>query len=447
MSAYRIFLLLSAVGSFAGHTAWTLNLVYQVQVIGLDPLQLILVGTLMEAVCFAAQVPTGVIADLYSRRLSVIIGYLLMGAGLLLWGLVPTYAAILAANVVWAIGAVCVDGALEAWAGDELGADRAGPAFARGGQLAQLGGVLGIGAAVALASLDLALPIVVGAGVTLALGVLLALTMPEQHFTPARAALSPHPTDGTSPIDTRTRDDEAAGHVGSTEAASAMGAAVRSMGGQVRAGFKVIRRSPALLSLVGATLFLAMSSEGFDRLSQPHFLADLRFPTALSPLVWLGLGTVAAMLGSVAVTEVIRRRVDLTRARPIGRLLAWLEAGAALAVVAFALAGSFWAAVAAYLVAGLLRTAVGPLLTALLVAETESATRATVISMQAQVDALGQIAGGPPVGALGRGSLPAGISASGLLLLPAAAIFALADLRRRPAADPPGRRAELDLGA
>ncbi|MDI1461951.1 MFS transporter [Catellatospora sp. KI3] len=431
MSAYRIFLLLSAVGSFAGHTAWTLNLVYQVQVIGLDPLQLILVGTLMEAVCFAAQVPTGVIADLYSRRLSVIIGYLLMGAGLLLWGLVPTYPALLAANVVWAVGAVCVDGALEAWAGDELGADRAGPAFARGGQFAQLGGVLGIGAAVALASLDLALPIVVGAIVTLALGALLALTMPERHFTPVRS-FTPAP----------------ARSAGSARIAgqSAMASAIRSMGGQVRDGFKVIRRSSALLGLVAATLFLAMGSEGFDRLSQPHFLADLRFPGALTPLVWLGLCTVAAMLGSALVTEVIRRRVDLSRARPVGRLLAWLETGAALAVVAFALAGSFWAALAAYLVAGLLRAAVGPLLTALLVAETESATRATVISMQAQVDALGQIAGGPPVGALGRGSLRAGISASGLLLLPAAAVFALVHLRRRPAAEPPTRRADFDLG-
>src|SRR5215211_4665440 len=114
MPAYRLFLILSGVGAFAADTAFTLNLVYQVEVVGLDPMQLVLVGTLMEAVCFVAQVPTGVIADLAGRRLSVVSGYLLMGGGLLLWGLVPSYMAILLANVVRAIGAVCVDGAQEA---------------------------------------------------------------------------------------------------------------------------------------------------------------------------------------------------------------------------------------------------------------------------------------------------------------------------------------------
>jgi MFS transporter, DHA3 family, tetracycline resistance protein len=83
MSSYRLFLLINGWASFAGQTAFTLNLIYQATVVGLSPLQLVLVGTLMETVCFVAQVPTGVIADLVSRRLSVIIGYLLMGAGLL----------------------------------------------------------------------------------------------------------------------------------------------------------------------------------------------------------------------------------------------------------------------------------------------------------------------------------------------------------------------------
>jgi DHA3 family tetracycline resistance protein-like MFS transporter len=78
-----LYLLISGWGAFAGRTAFTLNLIYQATVVGLSPLRLVLVGTLMEAVCFVAQVPTGVIADLVSRRLSVIIGYLLMGAGLL----------------------------------------------------------------------------------------------------------------------------------------------------------------------------------------------------------------------------------------------------------------------------------------------------------------------------------------------------------------------------
>ena len=106
MSPYRLYLIICGLGSFAATTAFTLNLVYQATVVGLSPFQLVLVGTLMEAVCFVAQVPTGVIADLYSRRLSVVTGYLLMGAGLLVWGLLPAYTAILVANVIWAVGVV-----------------------------------------------------------------------------------------------------------------------------------------------------------------------------------------------------------------------------------------------------------------------------------------------------------------------------------------------------
>ena len=41
---------------------------------GLDPLQLILVGTVLELAVFLAEVPTGVIADVYSRRPSIILG-------------------------------------------------------------------------------------------------------------------------------------------------------------------------------------------------------------------------------------------------------------------------------------------------------------------------------------------------------------------------------------
>src|SRR3954471_23298760 len=115
MSAYRLFLLVSGVNALALDMAFTLNLIYQTEVVGLGPLRLVLVGTVLELVLFVAQIPTGVIADLYSRRLSVVLGYALMAAGLLVWGLVPTYGAVLLGNVIWAVGWTCVDGAQQAW--------------------------------------------------------------------------------------------------------------------------------------------------------------------------------------------------------------------------------------------------------------------------------------------------------------------------------------------
>ena len=51
---------------------------YEATVAGLTPVQLILVGTTLEISAFVFEVPTGIVADVYSRRLSIIIGYILM---------------------------------------------------------------------------------------------------------------------------------------------------------------------------------------------------------------------------------------------------------------------------------------------------------------------------------------------------------------------------------
>lgn len=52
---------------------------YEATVAGLTPLQLVLVGTTLEISAFVFEIPTGIVADVYSRRLSIIIGYFLMG--------------------------------------------------------------------------------------------------------------------------------------------------------------------------------------------------------------------------------------------------------------------------------------------------------------------------------------------------------------------------------
>ncbi|RZU74488.1 DHA3 family tetracycline resistance protein-like MFS transporter [Micromonospora kangleipakensis] len=409
MSAYRLFLVAYGVGAFAGNTAFTLNLVYQSQVVGLGPWQLILVGTLMEVVCFVAQVPTGVLADLHSRRLAVVTGQLLMGVGLLLWGLLPSFAALLLANAVWAVGAVCVDGAQEAWAADEIDAGRVGRAFVRAGQFAQAGTLLGIVAAVALAGVDLALPILVGAGCTLALGATLALVMPERRWTPA-------------PAGERTT--------------------LGSMRAQVVAGVDAARRVRTIRYVLVGTLFLGLSSEGFDRLGQPRFVAELTLPAALSPPAWLGAFAVVAALGSILLTGLVGRWVDATRPHQVGSLLVAVEAAAAASTICFGLTGAIWPAVGAYLVASLLRHTAAPLLAVWLVAGTSSGTRATVFSMQSQVDALGQIAGAPPAGWVGqRVSMGAGVVTSGAFLLPAVLCFALAARRSRAVAGPPDAEA------
>ena len=112
-----VYYLLCGGTSFLLVLAFTLSQVYYVTVVGLSPLQMVLVGTVLEATCFLFEIPTGIVADLYSRRLSVVIGVTLLGAGMLLQGLVPTFAAVLVAQVVWGTGSTFLSGADEGVAG------------------------------------------------------------------------------------------------------------------------------------------------------------------------------------------------------------------------------------------------------------------------------------------------------------------------------------------
>ncbi|MET9021322.1 MFS transporter [Actinopolymorpha sp. NPDC004070] len=406
MRAYAVYLLIRGLGSFAGACAFTLNLVYQIQTVGLGPLELVLVGTVLEVTCFLAQVPTGVIADLYSRRLSVIVGYLLIGTGTLLEGIVPAFLAIVIGNVVWGIGSTCVDGAEEAWVSGELGEDRAPGVFTRGAQVGQVATVAGIGAGVLLAGVGLNVPIVAGAAVWLLLGVTLVFVMPERSFEPAAPA----------------------------ERGSFV-----AMRGQFVAGARVVRGRPVLVCLLAAGLFLGLGGEGWDRLQQAHFLENLRFPSLFTPVVWFGVFSVVGLLGSVAVTEVVRRRLDPSRPRRLGTMLVVAQLGVVAGVLVFAAAGEFWLAATASVLVGLLRSVCHPLVASWLVANTEQRTRATVFSMSGQVDAAGQILGGPPVGLVGeRVGIRAALAVTGLLVLPAVGLYARAVAIGRSRSGPEG---------
>lgn len=119
--AKKVYLILSSASAFFFTTVFTINLVYQLQVVHLSPLQLVLVGTVLEVTIFLTQVPTGALADVYSRRLAVIVGLVLMGVGSLLEGVIPQFWAILLSQVFWGAGVTFTDGADSAWIADEVG--------------------------------------------------------------------------------------------------------------------------------------------------------------------------------------------------------------------------------------------------------------------------------------------------------------------------------------
>jgi len=401
MEAYTVYLILSSGASFCFSLIFTVNLVYHVTVVGLDPLQLVLVGTILEASVFLFEIPTGIVADVKSRRLSIIIGYLLIGLGFIVEGSFPFFLAVALAQGLWGLGYTFTSGATQAWIVDEIGEVRAGNAFLRGAQARQIGALCGIPVSVALAGIAIPLPIVLGGALMSLLAMFLIFVMPEKGFSPTA-------------VEDRTRWD--------------------SMLDTVKNAREMTKRQPILLVILGIGLFYGLYSEGIDRLWTAHLLQNFSLPVlgVLKPVAWFGIiRAVALALGFIGV-ETARRRIDVSRSIPIIRALMCCAGLIIAALAGFALTQWFWAALSLFWLFGALRSIINPLEDVWLNRNIDAPeVRATIFSVRGQMDAIGQVCGGPGVGAIGKYySIRIALIVSAFLLSPVLPLYSLT-IRRR----------------
>ncbi|HYO87175.1 MAG TPA: MFS transporter [Candidatus Limnocylindrales bacterium] len=394
LAPYRLHLLRGGIISFADSLVWTAMLVYQVQVIGMTPLQLVLAGTTMEVTIFLFEIPTGVVADVYSRRLSTIIGYVLLGVSYLIQGLIPAFGAILVGNAVWGLGHTFTSGAYDAWLVDEIGPMQAGTAFLRGTQVERITGAVGIVLAAMLGSIQLAIPIVVGGALMVGLALLLVVIMPETGFHP------------------RPKGERASWS---------------SFTGTFRDGYRVTRNQPILLGLLLIMFFFGLFSEGWDRLWRAHFLRTFALESVLAvpAVIVFAAFTLVDQLAGAVLAEFARRRVNTTSMAQVNRALFVLVAVMVGALVVFGLAPGLIVAFVAAFIFTQARGLTDPFFrtwTNQHIPE-DSAVRATVLSMQSQAHAIGEVAGGPPVGLIGNTSLRLAFLGSAAFLTPVLVIL------------------------
>ena len=391
--AYRLYLSMTALQSLALSLVFTVNLFYQVKQVGLNPLQLVLIGTTLEVTAFLMEMPTGVVADVYSRRLSVMLGFLLLGLGVIVEGSLPLFEALLVAQVIMGVGYTFLSGATSAWIVDEIGQARASAAFLRASQVAQITGFAGIFVSVALASISLQLAIVTGGLLLVALAVALALFMPEDGFNRRSASEG--------------------------ESWSAFFATFR-------AGVKLVRARRILVLIMLVTAIHGAFTEGFDRLWTAHLVNHFTLPPLgqLHEIAWFGIISAVSVPLSLMATEVIRRRVNLSSSRAVAATLTAVYSMMIFSVLLFVLGERFELVLLGLWLTGALRTIRNPLMEAWINQNTESNVRATVLSMQGQADAFGQIAGGPVVGVIALlRSMRFAITLSALMLTPILALF------------------------
>ena len=154
----RFYLGYRGVANFLNAIAAATYGLYVVREAGLSPLELVLVGTALELSAFAFEVPTGVVADVYSRRLSVLIGVLVTGVAWIVMAAIPGFLFVALGQVTLGLGFTFRSGALEAWLADEIGEERAAASYLRGSQLSQIGFLVGIPIGVFAATIDLQAP-------------------------------------------------------------------------------------------------------------------------------------------------------------------------------------------------------------------------------------------------------------------------------------------------
>jgi len=375
-------------------------MVYQATTVGLNPLQLVLVGTMLETTVFLFELPTGVVADVYSRRLSVIIGFFVMGLGFLIEGSFPVFAAVLLAQVVWGFGWTFISGARSAWITDEVGPDKVAPVLLRATQFHQLGVVFGIPISVALGTLRLNLPILVGGSISILIAAFLAMFMPEEGFEP------------TPPQERETW---------------------RSMTRTLRSGMGLVRARPVLMTFFIIGAFVGLSSEGYDRLWTPHILQNFNFPAlgGLNAETWFGIMRLGSILLTLAATEVVRRRLDGTRTEASARLLQAIYGVMVGGMLLLAMTDNILLAIVAYWMIGTMRSTASPVSEAWVNQHIDSKVRATVLSMTGQVDAVGQMVGGPIVGAIGTAfSLRGALVTSSIILAPVVPLYGRVEERK-----------------
>jgi MFS family permease len=410
LPARRLYYALSFTRAMA--VGWVVFDLFLVRVLDFSPLELILMGTAMEATIFVSEVPTGVVADTYSRRLSFIIGVVGMGGAVIGVGVSSSAWLVIGLWALWGLSYTFTSGAFEAWITDELGVENVGSAFLRGARFRIAGSLTGllVFGAVGLLSLRAA---VIGCGaLEAATGLACIALMPETGFK--------------------------------RKAVSARERALVELRTTAMAGIRFVRAQRLILLLVATELFAGFGAEAFDRLTEAHVIRDVGFPAWLDPIVGFGAVSVVVMVfGFFAVGRVIRR-VDQGGTPSVARLLVVFTLATVAGQIAFALGGNFWFVIAVFIAALLARGLLAPLYMTWLNRQIlDSSVRATVLSISSQANAIGQATGGPALGVIGNVfGIPAALVAGALTTVPAAALYGRAlrydgvepELRRLPVA-------------
>jgi MFS family permease len=235
---------------------------------GLSVAQVSLLFAIWSTVGFVAEIPSGALADRYSRRRALVVSALAQALGFGVWIALPGFAGFAAGFVLWGLGGTLASGAFEALLYDGLAAVDAEEHYAR------------INGRAVAAGLVAQVPAALGATLLFTAGGYAAAGWVSVGLCIGAAALA-----ARFPEPPRTLDDEdGPGYLAT-----------------LRAGTREAAASPAVRAAVVAVALLT----GLDALEEYFGIVavDWGVPTALVPLATLAIplaGAAGAALGGAA---------------------------------------------------------------------------------------------------------------------------------------------------
>jgi len=368
---------------------WSLFFLRLVIEVELEPLQLVLLGTVMELSILLFEIPTGIVADLYSRKWSVALSFLIVGVAYVLSGNADVYWLLVLSQILVGFGSTFITGAETAWITDELGShELAEPLILRRAGYQLWSAVAGIGIFAGLAGLTSLSFTLTTIGVIYALwGLVLIAVMPETNFT-------------------RT-----------------VGEGWRGFAAMLQHGWAQSSRIRPLRILVLAVFIFGLAKEAIDRLDIQR-LVDVGLPPNIDEVLVIGALVAAKSVIGTGLLAVAKRRA---RGRSVVPAMTALLAGVAGGVVILAHADLLFLASLGLILQGGFALTTEPLVTTWANSFAKSESRATVHSFVGQAEAFGEIIGGIALGAMAQTTtVPTAMTVSAALFLCAAFVASTA---------------------
>jgi len=383
-------------GAFAEGVEWAFwlgALVWWIDELGFSPLQLVAMGVVLDLTVLSAETPTGVVADLHSRKWSQVISHAVMGLAFA-WAMISrNFWVLLPAQALAGLAWTFKSGADVAWVTDELkGSNERSDDDAIEELILQrhrygiAAALVCIAAMMWIGARDVRLAMLVTAAAKVILAAWFAVAMTEDHFTPQRETSSFRQT--------------------------------------LREGLRVVKGTHQLRILIATLFVFDMAAEAMDRFGFVKFMESLRADTesiTATGVLFLVLAG-AGLLVNAIVSRAMKTSDDRQGAGVVATAIVLMIVAAGGAMV-MAVTGSPVAVGFGMMFQDATRESLDPVVSSWTNRESPSEVRATVHSLVGQTISIGTMFGAVTLGGVAEfvGLSPSLVAAS-LLMASAAAI-------------------------